>query len=805
MRSCLVLIFSILLPVLVMAQGRPPLGKPFLMAPVVLDGRPLTEAWLFPRDRAEEFSVEARTVLEAVKPYMKDDLFLRLQGSVTPEGVVTTQSLEAVGFSVAFDPPTLELRLSLPAKYRKPQDLDLNFVEFENQKYLRPDRHSGYLNLRTQQSWQYGPDVESERRPLTGNLELVENIKGFVFESSADFLEDADSQWRRQDTRIRYDDEERMIRYTLGDLTFRSTGFQITPSIAGLAATREFAIQPYKTLRPLSDTEIIIKRTSIVEIYVNGLLFSQVRLAPGVFNIRDFPLATGQSSVRIKVKDDLGQEEVYDFSLLYENSLLARGVEEFSYAAGLPWQPSGGDRAYDDSAAFVSLYNRRGITDQLTVGLNYQGYYEKMLLGAEVSGVSRLGYLSLQAAQGSESAQQSGFAERLTYRSLDKILGRQMPLLLALEFENQDRDFSPVTVQTPVVDPLRYLRRYDAQLNFRLDSSWLWGVGANTLEYMTGEDQRTYRSNLMIPLKSQMRLEFVYNKVLQDKEEDRFLISFYWNESQGYYSASSYYDSLQKTTNATVARNNRYQYDDYRWNANIQNSELGNTRSISGEYLKQPFSVRLDHMNHAQQGSEYNLTSLGLNTGFAWVGGQGAFTQPVTDSFVLIHAKNLEDGQTIMINPTGDRGQAQLGPRRTVVLRDQSSYYRNTVNVDITSLPMGYLLDKEFYGTQTTYRSGILLDLKIAKKVMVKGQLLTATGKAVEYAAGDVFDANGQLVDNTFFTNKQGRFLIEGLEPGVYRVVTDQSGLAPFIFEIPGNADRMLNLGTVKTGTKEQR
>lgn len=787
------------------AQARPNLGKPFLMAPLVLDGRSLSEAWLFPRDEADKFSVEAAPLLESVKPILKDDLFLRLQQSVKPEGVLTMKDLEAAGFTVSFDPPSLELRLGLPSKYRKPQTVDLNFVEFENQKYLRPHEHSGYLNLRTQQSWQYGSDIENKRRGMTGNVELVENVRGFVLESSADFQEDGTDKWRRQDTRLRHDDEENMIRYTLGDLTLRSVGFQISPSLAGMAGSREFSIQPYKTLTPLSSTEIIIKRSSIVEIYVNGLLFSQLRLSPGVFNIRDFPLASGQSSVRIKVKDDLGQEEVYDFSLLYENSLLAKGMQEFSYAVGLPWQVSGGDRAYDDKAVFVSLFHRHGISDQLTLGLNYQSYYSQLLLGGEVSGVSPWGYLSLQVAQGSESSQNVGYAQRLTYRSLDKIMGHQMPVLFMLEAENQDRDFRPVVAGMSSLDPQRYLRRYDGQANYRFASSWLLGIGAGTLQFANQEDQRIYRGNLMIPLRRQMRVEIAYNKTVQSEEEDRVLLSFFWNESQGLHSASAYHDSLEKTTNLTVHRNNRYQYDDYRWNASVQNSDSRNFRSISGEYLTQPASVRLDHFNYDQNGQQSNVTSLGLNTGIAWVGTRAAFTQPVSDSFVLIHSDHLDKGQALMINPTGDRGQAQLGPRKTVVLRDQSAYYRNTLNVDSTSLPVGYLMDQEFYGTQLTYRSGLLLDLKITKKVMVKGQVLLPSGDPLIYAAGDVFDVQGNLVDNSFFTNKEGRFLIEGLAPGTYKVMTDRTGLGGFVFEVPSQAEKMIVIEAVKLQPQENQ
>ncbi len=110
---------------------------------------------------------------------------------------------------------------------------------------------------------------------------------------------------------------------------------------------------------------------------MNGFLYSQLRLAPGIFNIRDFPLATGQNNVKVKIRDDLGQEETFDFSVLFENTLLGKGVHEFSYSVGLPWTDSGADRAYDNTGAFSTLFHRFGISDQVTLGLNFQNYSRK--------------------------------------------------------------------------------------------------------------------------------------------------------------------------------------------------------------------------------------------------------------------------------------------------------------------------------------------------------------------------------------------------------------------------------------------
>lgn len=800
MKTCLLVFFCTCLLGLSAWAQRPALAKPYLKAPLLLDGQVLSEAWIFPRESSREFAVEAEPLLAGLKPYLKDGLWENLKKRTTAQGVLSLHDIDAAGISVYFDQNTLEVRLDVPLKYRNSKDLDLNFIEIGEQKYLRPGGHSGYINLRTQQSYQYGNSVSDEKLPLTGHVDFVENINGFVFESMADYNEFSPYPWKRQDTRFRYDDEERMIRYTLGDLTVGSRGFQLAPNIAGLSVVREFAIQPYKTLRSLSNTEIAIKRPSIVEVYVNGFLFSQIRLNPGIFNIRDFPLATGQNSVKVKIRDDLGQEEVFDFSVLYENTLLGKDVHEFSYALGMPWSESGGDRAYNSNAWLGSLYHRVGLSDEVTFGVNYQNYSSQSLTGLELSGISSIGYFSAEAAYGISSSQKEGYAERLRYRSLDRMFGKDVPVVVALEAENRDAQFLPVSALDFGV--LNYLRRYDAQVNWRLSHSWLFGAGAGYLEMPVQEDQKVYRANFIVPLSTQARMELSYNKTVQNGTEDRGFISFYWNESQGKYSASAYYDSLQKSSNLSLSRNNIYKYDDYRVTASVSNTESTNSGSLWAEYLAQPFAARLEHYSTAQNGQEVHTTGVGLNTGFAWVGTHGAFTQPINDSFVLVHSDLIPQGQSLIINPTGEKGEAQLGPRHTTVVRDQTSYYKNTVNLDSTSLPVGYLLDKEYYGTQLTYRSGVLIDLHLRKQVMVKGRLVDSRGEPLPYFAGDILNTQGHLVDNNFFTNKDGGFLIEGLDPGVYKVVTDHPEFSSVTFEVRDIPTQLQDLGTVtlKTG-----
>jgi outer membrane usher protein len=790
------------------AGTRPPLAKPYVVVPLVLDGQSREDAWIFPRDTASAFAVEAAPLLRLLQTHLKENLYLELQKKVSPQGTLSLRDLQGAGLSVEFDDKALELRLQLPMKYRRGNDVDLNYDNQDRQTYLRPSEQSGYINLRANQGYQYGSGNASQNAslPATGHADFVENRHGLVFETGTDYDGGNHTPWERQDTRFRYDDEARMIRYTFGDLTLNARGFQVAPSLGGVSVVREFGIQPYRTLQPISNTEIMIKRPSTVEIYVNGFMYSQMRLAPGIFNIRDFPLAIGQNNVKVHILDDLGQEEVYDFSVLFENSILTRGTSEFSYSAGYPWTQTTGDRTYDNAAVMTNLFHRYGVTDNLTVGVNYQNYLSQSLTGIEASGITAWGYLSadIGSSTGSSSGQaqgRSGFAEKFRYRSLDRMGGVDVPVTLTLETENHDPGFAPVVYQN-MLQPVSYARRYDAQFNFRPWDYWTMGVGGSYYHNFNESDQRLYRANFSVPITANCRIEFTYNKSVDQNNQDSGYLSFFWNEPQGHYSASSFYDSQQKSTNLTVSKNNLSTFDDYRVTGSVQHNADSMQENINAEYYTQPAGLRLDHYSTQTGSQSANTTSLGIDTGFAWVGSHGAFTQPIADSFTLIAANDLPEGAHLDINPGGGQSQAELGPRTETVLKDQTSYYKSTVNLDSTSLPQGYLLEKEYFGVQPTYRSGILIPAHLKHRILVKGRLLAANGKGLAFATGDVLDSQGRLIDNNFFTNREGGFVIEGLEPGEYRIVTDQAGASPISLQVVENPQSLLNLGdiVVKTG-----
>lgn len=788
---------------LVQAAGpAPTMEKPYLVAPVVVDGAFREEAWVYPRENNEtgerEVFIEAVPLLALLEGKLSEGRLESLKKMVTSQGTLSLKTLQASGLSAQFDFNALELTVAIPLRYRETTELQLHKTN-TREKVLRPEPHSGYLNFRFNQSYRHETD---EYLPFTARTDLTENMNGYVLESTADYQDRTDFKWRRQDTRLRKDDEERMLRYTLGDLSLSGQGHQQVPAIAGFSVMREFSIQPYKTLRPLSASEVSIKRSSVISVYINGFLYTEIRVNPGVFNIRDFPLSLGQNNVRIKVRDDLGQEEFYEFSMVFENAILAKGLSEFTYSVGMPWVNAAADRAYDSEHLFTHLYHRYGVTETLTAGLNFQNFIDQTLVGVEGSGVTGIGYLSGELGQSSHPGH-TGLAQRYQYRTFNRINGDLFPVTFKAEYENHDEDYSAVNT-VGIFNPT-FKNRYDAQISYQpmnyLKTLSL-SFNGGKIENFTADNQDYYGTNLVFHFWTTCRLEVGYTKTFGQSPEDRGLLSFNWVEPRGLYSANAYYDTLNHTTNLAASRNNIYKYDDYRLAFSGQNSDSSKSINAWGEYLTQPASVRLEQYSSDVNGTKENITTVGINTGIAWTGSalnghHAAFTQPIGDSFTLVHAENVPEGRAVILNPIDSHGEAEVKNNQSVVVRDETAYYRYNLNVDTTALPPGYPLDKEYYKIQPTYRSGLYIPLQFKQKTAIKGRLLDTKNNPLSYVAGDIINDKGELVDNAFFTNKLGRFFIEGLEPGRYKIITDRVDLDPVSVEVLKNENNSLDLKDV--------
>lgn len=84
-----------------------------------------------------------------------------------------------------------------------------------------------------------------------------------------------------------------------GYLEAQGRGFQAAPDIAGISFFRSYSVlNPQQIIRPRGDRTFRLDRPSTVEVIINGQQVRRLQLAPGNYNLRDFPFAQGGNDIQ---------------------------------------------------------------------------------------------------------------------------------------------------------------------------------------------------------------------------------------------------------------------------------------------------------------------------------------------------------------------------------------------------------------------------------------------------------------------------------------------------------------------------
>jgi len=232
-------------------------------------------------------------------------------------------------------------------------------------------------------------------------------------------------------------------------------------------------------------------------------------------------------------------------------------------------------------------------------------------------------------------------------------------------------------------------------------------------------------------------------------------------------------------------------------------SDYGITGRLN--YTGYRFTSNLSHnfaLSRNEDESIGNLTRLTFGTALVFADGHFGWSRPINNSFALVtRNENLRD-QQIGINPSGGSYTAQADSLGSAVVPDLQPYQVSNLRIDAPELPLGYNLGSDIYHLLPSYKSGTLIRVGTDATIFLRGVLLDANGKTVSLESGEVTslsDPNWKPV--TLFTNKAGKFALEGFKPGRYelRLFTNQQN--PMRFEIPSGLAGVYDIGTLQIST----
>ena len=154
--------------------------------------------------------------------------------------------------------------------------------------------------------------------------------------------------------------------------------------------------------------------------------------------------------------------------------------------------------------------------------------------------------------------------------------------------------------------------------------------------------------------------------------------------------------------------------------------------------------------------------------------------------------------RTVGIDPVSGQFLAEADALGPAVRHDLTSYQIRAVTVAAPDLPIGYDLGQDVFQVSPKFRSGTVLRVGTDATVMIDGRLLDSAGQPISLVAGDaepVEAPDAKVL--AFFTNRKGRFRIDGAIPGTYNLRLRRWPEITIRIELPEDAAGLYQIGKI--------
>ena len=749
-----------------------------LSVPLFMDGNAVAHIQAKIASGGTGFRIELGSLIAALAPLIEERLIARLKARADPEGFLGLDDLKGEGLSGRFDLQNLVFFLDLPPRLRGVQDVDIGpgAPTIGSHGVVPTAGFSSYANLRG--SLDYVHAAGSPIPALQANLALdgAVNLRGLVLEGSLTYFDSAQRHFQRGDLRLVRDDPVRALRYSAGDLAYATAGFQSFVPMAGFAVARNYALQPYFIAQPTGTQEFLLEQESQVEVFVNGIQDRILTLPAGRYNFRNLPFTEGLNDVELRATDRVGRVTTIAAPFFFSSHLLAPGVEEFSYSVGQPSSIGSNGHSYELGLPAFSAFHRIGLSGNLTVGGNFQGSIRQQQLGGEFAVASGFGTIHMDLAASHEKGAGFGSAVRLFYNLLDFGAQSSSSSLLA-QATYVGPNFSTLGAEkqrnhTALDLGMRYTRRILTDVYASVGASYQVGRdGEKNGHDLSLSLQHSFAGGLM----GNLRMDQSVDRAGRPSVSARFALT--WQLGDGHGSIQSTYDTASETAQAS-----------YRYSPSNFIGEPGGTLNIATRRDEEQVTGSLFYNtsrvetalsqdaifpSSKSEQEPVQRTSLRAGTSLVFADGHFGVGRPIGDSFgIVVPTQNYAD-QEIILDSSGIGGRYEartdfLGP---AVLPSLSAYQIRPLSVTIPDLPVGYQLSQDQFQLLPNYRSGTVVMVGNDATVVLDGTLVDRTGTPLALLAGEIvaLDRKDAIIGQ-FFTNRSGRFRIEGVGPGTFEL-----------------------------------
>lgn len=746
-------------------------------------------------------SVPIDDFIRLVSPLVNEDAIASLRANADAKNMISISDVEATGFTLRYDPGLLELSISLPVSARQRKGFSIANLDREARgNFATPENFSLGLTGRTSFDYIHKGGQTGFADPFV-DLNLFGRIKNIAYETEG-FYNSQDNSFSRRGSRLIYDDLNRAIRYTTGDVRPLTRGFQTSVDTLGISISRAFStLQPLRSIRPRGERSFELTEQAFVEILINGRPVRRLRLDAGTYDLTDFPFVSGSNDVRVVIETDAGEKEELAFNLFFDQTMLEPGTNEFSLTAGIAAPLSQGSPDYDFDRPIITGFYRRGLSDKLTLGANIQADENTGVFGLESIWSSPIGAVRNQAAlsriNGTVDFAASLDFERTFTRQIDQDALNQKRSRLGISLDYTGESFGRMGTLLPN-------NRFS--LEGAANYSWDISQGMNAavgVDYAVGRGTQkdTYgaeaRLGWRLVSNAGINLVLRYDDDNTNKGFGAF-ITLSRRFGQNQFVRASYDTRNQRSTLSYTRSGNRNRRD-WSLNADLERAKQDTAFNADLSYLANSAEIGLAHRASLNNGDSITdqRTSLRLASTLAYAGGSFAFGRPGSGSFAIVTPHQSLKNTRIRLNPDDDKEYSRSGFSGNAMTTQIGSYSKSTLKYDVDDLPIGYDLGDGNFDLLAPLHAGYKLVVGSDYSISVLGILVNEYDEAIPYLTGVAELISGEDAKSVqIFTNKSGRFG-EAFKQGTWRITLNTSPKTIYEFTIPKSATGLYRAGTL--------
>jgi outer membrane usher protein len=707
------------------------------------------------------------------------------QGNLTDIGGVrhiSLRSMKGVSFTYNENNVSLEIIAS-------PGLLPLRKIDLSPEKrpgIYYPKDTGGFLNY----GFNYVGDNKIDFQSVNVSNQLGFRYEDLLFLTDSNYSHTTtDEKFVRLMSNITYETRKDLNRWVLGDALAASGILGSSVNLGGLSFSKHYQIDPYFIKQPMVDYTGFATFPTEMNMYIDGARVRSEKLTPGQFDLKNILAFSGAHDMEIVMKDAFGREQRLKYPFYIADTLLKKGLHEFSYNAGFLREDYAAKSNNYGRFAYTG-FHRYGITDAITAGFAGEGTSDLYNLGPQITYlIGDLGVVSMSAAGSFGCSDKTGFASSFGYTYQAKEFNAR---LLANTYT---KDYSVITT-LPTDEKTRYELGAGIGYNTRTLGSLSFDFG-KIIKYQ-GSEREAYTVNYTRVLTSNSSIYLSFRHTQDNGSNNQVslgLTYFPWkditlslNLSQDKNTNS---ESLQIQKNAPTGEGYGYHLSAGRTDAPDNEANYLNPYfQYNGRYgiYSAEYNGQYDNTGTNET---YQLSASGS---MVYVNKTIGLSRPVSDSFGIVKVGDLKDITVYQNNQ--DMGKTDS--RGTIVLPNLVSYIDNSVSINDKEMPINYSLSRSTVYIAPLLRSGTFLKFDTAKIQAVTGRLgikTDGTIKPIEMKEIAIVIEGKKVL---FPTGRDGEFYIENISPGIHSATVNYMNRS-YIFSltIPKSDDMIIDLGGV--------